>query len=180
MSSASDDNRFAPPLAHVEDVVQGPGVLAGRWTRLGATLIDALVAGLAFGLIAIVSPFNVFQPPTTSGGLWMLMLQNLVIGFILFLLIHGYLIATRGQTIGKALLKIRIVRSDGSPASFGRIVGLRYLVTSVLASVPGDRNDLRPGRCAADLPGLAPLPARQHRGHDRRHRLSGPRPAPPP
>ena len=66
----------------------------------------------------------------------MLMLQNLVVGFILFLLIHGYLIATRGQTVGKALLKIRIVRSDGSPASFGRIVGLRYLPTSVLASIP--------------------------------------------
>ena len=26
--------------------------------------------------------------------------------------------------------------SDGSPASFGRIVGLRYLTTSVLASIP--------------------------------------------
>ena len=69
-------------------------------------------------------------------GVWMLLVQNLVLGFILFLLIHGYLIATRGQTVGKALLKIRIVRSDGSPASFGRIVGLRYLTTSVLASIP--------------------------------------------
>jgi len=136
MSSTSDENRFAPPLAHVEDVAQGPGVLAGRGIRLGATLIDAVVAALAFGLIALVSPFNIFRPPAASSGLWMLMLQNLVIGFILFLLIHGYLIATRGQTVGKALLKIRIVRSDGSPASFGRIVGLRYLTTSVLASIP--------------------------------------------
>ena len=85
MSSTSDENRFAPPLAHVEDVAQGPGVLAGRWIRLGATLIDAVVAGLAFGLIALVSPFNVFKPPAASSGLWMLMLQNLVIGFILFL-----------------------------------------------------------------------------------------------
>ena len=136
MSSTSDENRFAPPLAHVEDVAQGPGVLAGRWIRLGATVIDAVVAGLAFGVIALVSPFNVFQTPASSSGVWMMMLQNLVIGFILFLLIHGYLIATRGQTVGKALLKIRIVRSDGSPASFGRIVGPRYLTTSVLASIP--------------------------------------------
>ena len=136
MSSTSDENRFAPALDHVEDVAEGPGVLAGRWTRLGATLIDAVVAGLAFGLIALVSPFNVFKSAPTSSGVWVLMVQNLVIGFILFLLIHGYLIATRGQTVGKALLKIRIVRSDGSPASFGRIVGLRYLTTSVLASIP--------------------------------------------
>ena len=87
MSSTSDENRFAPPLAHVEDVAEGPGVLAGRWIRLGATLIDAFVAGLAFGLIALVSPFNIFQPPANSSGVWMLLLQNLVIGFILFLLI---------------------------------------------------------------------------------------------
>ena len=70
MSSASDENRFAPPLAHVEDVAQGPGVLAGRWTRLGATLIDAVVAALAFGLIALVSPFNVFRPPVNSSVAW--------------------------------------------------------------------------------------------------------------
>jgi uncharacterized RDD family membrane protein YckC len=136
MSSTSDENRFAPPLAHVEDVAQAPGVLAGRWTRLAATLIDAVVAGLAFGLLALVSPFNIFKPPAPSSGAWMLMVQNLVLGFIIFLVIHGYLIATRGQTVGKALLKIRIVRSDGSPASFARIVGLRYLTTSVLASIP--------------------------------------------
>jgi uncharacterized RDD family membrane protein YckC len=139
MTSASDDNRFAPPLAHVEDVeLAGPGTLAGRWTRLGATLIDALLAGLAFGLLAVISPINIFRPSlaATSGGIAVLLVQNLVIGFVLFLVIHGYLIATRGQTVGKALLKIRIVRSDGSPASFGRIVGLRYLTTSVLASVP--------------------------------------------
>ncbi len=137
MSSTSDENRFAPPLAHVEDVAQGPGVLAGRGTRLGATLIDAVLAGLTFGLLALVSPINVFKPAVTAGGsLWMLMVQNLVIGFILFLVIHGYLLATRGQTVGKSLLKIRIVRSDGSPASFGRIIGLRYLTTSALASIP--------------------------------------------
>jgi len=136
MSGTSDENRFAPPLAHVEDVDQGPGVLAGRWIRLGATLIDAVLAGLAFGLLALVSPFNIFKPEVTSSGVWMLMLQNLVLGFIIFLVIHGYLLATRSQTVGKALLKIRIVRSDGSRASFGRIVGLRYLTTSVLASIP--------------------------------------------
>ena len=136
MSSTSDENRFAPPLAHVEDVAQGPGALVGRWTRLGATLIDAVVAGLAFGLLALVTPFNIFRPSAASSGLWMLAVQNLILGFFICLVIHGYLIATRGQTIGKALLKIRIVRSDGSAASFARIVGLRYLTTSVLASIP--------------------------------------------
>ena len=143
MSSASDENRFAPPLAHVEDVAQGPGVLAGRWTRLGATLIDAVVAALAFGLIALVSPFNVFRPPVNSSGVWMLVLQNLVIGFILFLLIHGYLIATRGQTCRMVTWRSRYrserrgrsarnklnaeTRSDGEQVDF-RVSGARTLI----------------------------------------------------
>ena len=138
MSSASDDNRFAPPQAHVEDVAVGAGTLAGRGTRLGAVLIDAVIAGLAFGALALLTPVNIFRAsmnPSTA-AMWTTLLQNLVLGFILFLVIHGYLLATRGQTVGKALLKIRIVRSDGTPASFGRIVGLRYLLGSVLAAVP--------------------------------------------
>ncbi len=135
MSSASDDNRFAPPLAHVEDV-DHPGILAARGTRLGAALIDVVLAVLAFGVLALMTPINIFKPSLGSSGIWLMMVQNLVIGFVLFLVIHGYLLATRGQTVGKKLLKIRIVRSDGSQASFARLVGLRYLTTSILASIP--------------------------------------------
>ena len=75
---------------------------------------------------------------------------------------------TRGQTVGKALLKIRIVRS--AARALRRLVGLRYLVTACRRF--RDQNDLRPGRRAADLPGFAALPARQHRRHDRRPRLT--------
>ena len=137
MSGTSDDNRFAPPAAHVEDVApSGPGTLAGRGTRLGAALIDVVLALVAFGILALVTPINIFSFAAARSGFSMLVVQNLIVGFILFLLIHGYLLATRGQTVGKKLLNIRIVRSDGSPASFGRLVGLRYLTTSVLASIP--------------------------------------------
>jgi uncharacterized RDD family membrane protein YckC len=135
--ATSDDNRFAPPLAHVEDVApSGPGTLAGRGTRLAATLLDAVIAGVAFWLLSLVTPINIFSPTAGATSLSRLLLINLVVGFGLFLVIHGYLLATRGQTVGKALLKVRIVRSDGSPASFGRIVGLRYLPTSLITLIP--------------------------------------------
>jgi uncharacterized RDD family membrane protein YckC len=133
---ATDENRFAPPLAHVEDVaMSGAGTLAGRGTRLLATLIDALIAGLAFGLLSLVTPLS-FLPPANGAQITRFVLINLVVGFIIFLVLHGYLLATRGQTIGKALLKVRIVRSDGSPASFARIVGLRYLPTTAVTPIP--------------------------------------------
>jgi len=136
MSSAPDGNRFAPPMAYVEDVVEsGPGVLASRGSRLGAAVIDVLIAMVAFGLVAWLTPINIFKPQA-GAGMWLMLLENTLLGFVLFLAIHGYLIADRGQTVGKMLTKIRIVRSDGSKASFGRIVGMRYLPTSLLASIP--------------------------------------------
>jgi len=49
---------------------------------------------------------------------------------------HGYLLVTRGQTIGKALLKLRIVRPDGSRASIGRVIGLRYAAPALLNVMP--------------------------------------------
>lgn len=136
MSSTPESNRFAPPAAAVEDVDLSPaGTLAGRGTRLGAAIIDVLIALLAFGVLALVSPINIFVPNST-GNVLVVLVQNLVLGFLLFLVVHGYLLATQGQTVGKALLKIRIVRSNGSRATFGRIVGARYLPTSVLSAIP--------------------------------------------
>lgn len=135
MASASDDNRFAPPLAHVEDVAPaGSGALAGRGVRLVATLLDALFGGLAFGLLTLFTPLTWAPAPGTNVA--MLLAVNAVVGFVIFLVLHGYLLATRGQTIGKALLKARIVRSDGSPASLLRIVGLRYLPTMAITMIP--------------------------------------------
>ena len=115
MASASEDNRFAPPLAHVEDVVEsGTGALAGRGVRLVAALLDALFAGIAFWILSFVTPLN-WTPPAGANIVRALII-NAVVGFIIFLVLHGYLLATRGQTIAKALLKVRIVRSDGGSA----------------------------------------------------------------
>ena len=136
MTSASEDNRFAPPQAHVEDVgASAAGTLAERGARLGAALIDVVIALLVFGVAALVTPINIFKIPA-SNGITSMLLLNLALGFLAFVAVHGYLLATRGQTVGKLLLKIRIVRSDGSRASFARLVGLRYLTTSIITAIP--------------------------------------------
>jgi uncharacterized RDD family membrane protein YckC len=136
MSEVPEANRFAPPLAHVEDVaVSTVGTLAGRWTRLGAALIDGILAGLIFWAISIFTPFNIFRPGL-RGGLVLVLIENTIAGFAIFLVLHGYLLQTRGQTIGKMLLGIRIVRTDGTRASLGRLAGLRYFANSVIALIP--------------------------------------------
>ena len=135
MASASDDNRFAPPLAHVEDVAEaGTGALAGRGVRLVAVLLDAVFAGVAFWILSLVTPLN--WSPAPGVNMVRFLAINGLVGFIIFVVLHGYLLATRGQTIGKALLKVRIVRSDGSRASLMRIIGLRFLPTTVISLIP--------------------------------------------
>jgi uncharacterized RDD family membrane protein YckC len=41
-----------------------------------------------------------------------------------------------GQSIAKKLLKIKVVRSDGSRASLGRIFWLRNVVNGLLSIIP--------------------------------------------
>lgn len=135
MASASDENRFAPPLAHVEDVAEADtGALAGRGVRLLAVLLDALIAGAAFWILSRVTPLSFSPAPGVN--LVRFLAVNGLVGFIIFIVLHGYLLATRGQTIGKLLLKVRIVRSDGSRASLLRILGLRFLPTTVISLIP--------------------------------------------
>jgi uncharacterized RDD family membrane protein YckC len=137
MSTAPQGNRFAPPMAHVEDMATeaDSGELAGRWSRLGAALIDGILAGLVLWCVSLLTPFNVFRP-SLHNGLMVVMVENTLAGFVIFLVLHGYLLQTRGQTIGKMLLRIRIVRTDGSTATLARLAGLRYFANSVLALIP--------------------------------------------
>lgn len=137
MNDPLRDARYAPPLSHVEDVRQAnnglPGQQATRGRRFLAAMIDTAIACGVFGLLAAFTPFNVWANPDPS--LWKPQVGNAVIGFVLFLILQGYLLLTRGQTIGKALFKLRIARPDGSAASVGRLLGLRYGLPWLLSSV---------------------------------------------
>lgn len=141
MSSTADDNRFAPPAAHVEDI-SAPGelVLGGRGARLGAVLIDVVIALLAVWIVTLLTPWSPYRGATLAAAagrpLAATLLLNVVFGFGLFVAVHGYLLATRGQTIGKLALGLRIVRTDGSRATFGRLIGLRYGVGNAVIAIP--------------------------------------------
>ena len=123
-------------VAMALDVAE-PGQLASRRMRLGAVLLDALITGtiviavgsyLAGGLDAVVAWSKAASP-------LQLFLANMA-GFALYLLLHGYLLATHGQTIGKRLCGIRIVRADGQPAGLWRILLLRMSPIFLLSALP--------------------------------------------
>ena len=126
MSSVPQGNRFAPPSAHVEDVTtQGVVQLAGRGARFGGAMIDGLLMLGIFWLIGVVTPWSPFEA-AAKAGFGTALLINGGLGMVVFAIVHGYLLATRGQTLGKLLLGLRIVRSDGQRAGLVRLLGLRY------------------------------------------------------
>ena len=133
--STGSSGRYAPPQAEVADVA-GDGVeLAGRGTRLGAALLDGLLVAALLWVVSRVTPWNVLAPDI-SAGMLRLLLINLVLGFVTFTVLNGYLLATQGQTIGKRLLGLRIVRPDGKRASLARLLGARYGIGYVIGMVP--------------------------------------------
>ena len=100
--------------------------LADIGDRFLAQLIDggalALLIGFGFIWFAIEEPLGV------------LMMALLVVSLIT---LQWYLLTTQGQTIGKSLMKIRIVRYDTEEnPGFGRAVGLRELVPGFIGAIP--------------------------------------------
>lgn len=126
-------NPYAPPLAEVKDVHAAGGLeLAGRGSRLLAVIIDVIVQMALLFAVGFVLPWKVFDSDPGIG----LMLANGVLGGVLFLAVQGWLLVKRGQTVGKVAMGLRIVRTDGSAVSAGRMLGLRYGIGFVIGVIP--------------------------------------------
>lgn len=134
-----NENPYAPPTARLEDPQEPPQAgpdLATRGSRLGASLIDGSL-GSVFGVtlgwyLGVFDGFPYLKPATFSQQI--LLLAG---GILVFVALHGYLLATAGQTIGKRLVRIRIARPDGERPSLSRLLGLRYAPLWIAAGIPG-------------------------------------------
>jgi uncharacterized RDD family membrane protein YckC len=145
MSNAPPLNPYAPPAAELNPVpvpkpVSPLGPLASRGARLGGSIVDGLVflaaalplyfdAGLqAVGAERQAHPWNPFIVYTAHGR-W-----GHVTGVLILaqLAVQWTLLYRRGQTVGKIVAGTRVVRLDGSRASFARIIVLRTWVPFVI------------------------------------------------
>jgi uncharacterized RDD family membrane protein YckC len=117
--------------------------------RLGAFLIDYLLSVIvAVPGFLILGPafFSVFlsamrgQEPDFSAlqaGTLLMGLAVLALGGLTLLVVQIVMLSTRGQTIGKRMLGIRVVRHpEGSPAGFVHGWLLRNLVPGIIQMLP--------------------------------------------
>ena len=114
--------------------VEQASELASPWARLAAVIIDGLIVGipsLLFWVLAFASLISEGDESSLA-----LVLAGLVIIIVIFV-IQMVLLGTRGQTIGKIALKIRIVDAQtGAHTGWPRLVLLRAIVNAILTSIP--------------------------------------------
>ncbi len=104
-----EQNVYSAPQSNLKDADTNDSgyQLASRWARLGASIIDSLIAA------AISFPLMYYT------GTWQKLVRGEypvfeiamfgIFGVAVFLALHGYLLAKYGQTIGKRVLGIKIL-----------------------------------------------------------------------
>ena len=137
-------NPYAPPQAIVEDipVPTSSAVPADRGTRLGAAIIDSLIfVGAVYVplIVAIVGTGGFEAPVDDDGGFdnaAMVAILVAIAGFVVWGYFTLKFMARNSQSIAKKLMHIKVVRSDGSSVSLGRLIVMRNVVVWILSLIP--------------------------------------------
>ena len=118
--------------------------LGGKVERLAAYIIDSLIAFLS--MIPLGSQFFTAVNDFSAGSidsinsLTIENTNNFTLGIFLIILqfiIQGYLITTRGQSIGKIAMSLRIVNSiDGTNPGFIKAFLVRFILSQIITSIP--------------------------------------------
>lgn len=137
----SEQNPYAAPTAEVRDAPTDDSMLAGRGARLGASFLDGLVAFLLVYLPMIVVVGFGGMVGESGQFNYALLLSGAVLlaclpGALLLIGLTWWLVHRNGQTIGKKLVGIKVVRGDSSRATVARIFWVRNVPFWVLSIIP--------------------------------------------
>lgn len=115
------------------NVMPGDVVVGGR-----ASLIHRLLASIIDGLIICPVAAIVWVPIAWSGLIPTLLLPLAVsaIAFGIFAAINFKLLMNQGQTVGKRLMKLQIVNSDGEVPDVQDVLTKRYAVFWLANAIP--------------------------------------------
>ena len=137
-------NPYAPPQATVLDIAdpQASSSPADRGTRLGAAILDGIIFGVMVYLPVVMAAFMGGIAAGTAGdggSLGAILIGSLgvaLIGFAVWCWLTIKFVKQNGQSIAKRLLAIKVVRTDGSPITLGRIFWMRNVVNGVISLIP--------------------------------------------
>ena len=137
------NNPYAPPST--TGGIDVPAVpehdeLARRFTRFASAMVDGILMMAITMPVMFATGFVARTQAQQVGFLEQIAMS--LLGMVSMLALNGYLLATRGQTIGKMLTKIQIVDAQsGGLLPFLRVYVYRYLwmlpLVFVVALIPG-------------------------------------------
>jgi len=118
------------PIPVSSPVTQAPSIGVGFGLRTGAQIIDliihnilGLLAGLFVGLlIALYAAVTGIPASALTSKLGATNLIGYIFALTGFALYHAVCEGVYGATLGKLILKIHVLREDGTPASFGSTI----------------------------------------------------------
>jgi uncharacterized RDD family membrane protein YckC len=122
----------APPPPIWDARPAGPDHVAygGFWIRVLAYLIDGILLTIVYGIVARLLGIDIFESDWRHydplGNL-----LSLVIGWLYFALLES---SERGATVGKMVMGLRVVTSDGQRLSFMNATG-RYFAKILSAII---------------------------------------------
>lgn len=104
--------------------------LADPATRLAARAVDGIIV---WAVAAVVVPFGIVtgSPEAVFAGTTVSLGLGLVVGLVNLWLLHR-----SGQTLGKRLLRVRIVAEDGTRVPFSRLFWLRMALPTLGEALP--------------------------------------------
>lgn len=131
-------NPYSAPSAVVEDVRSFSrddleSRKATRGKRLGASLVDGLTYLLWLAPLIGGAAMKRDAIHSGTGGALIALGVVLALGLLVLNLVW---LSQRGQTVGKRVLDIAIVRTDGSRATLGRLILLRMLPVMLAGAIP--------------------------------------------
>ena len=92
-------------------VIGSVGELAGWWMRVAASLLDFVIVNLPLAIVLHLAGMRMFDRTDSagSGARFTVSGGGIVLSIAMTLLYNGVLVGVRGQTIGKQIVKIRVV-----------------------------------------------------------------------
>jgi len=133
-----------PPSQTYPEAMGMPGDPAGLGSRFLARLIDVAVIIAPLVILVLIAPDSPDAADVANGtarppGAADTTFTILGFAWYLFQLLYEFvmLVAFRGQTLGKAIMKVKVVRLDGRPIGFGAAAARVYVQTIVAACTCG-------------------------------------------
>jgi len=141
LSEEAEDRRFAKASPHRRTPASSGSLRIGVGPRLGASLIDFFIAGIA-GLVigAILTPLGIgaaalgsnVEEAAILGGLGALLSGS--VGFVVGATLYNLIEACTGASPGKMIIGIQIRSADGHQPEWTALLG-RYLIKNAAAIV---------------------------------------------